>query len=470
MNRRGQVAVYLLMVIVAIALFALLNVDSFLAVRTKNRAQNGGDAAALAAARRQGEIIDEIGRLNIAHFRAAFAGDWRKCAAIEQDQRRMALLEPVYALEYASEAAKRNGLPVRDDFAEILDMHVRDVRLLYSSGGGDTDPYPESYPGAWGEYASAIDEMRRQGLAACADNVEYYDVLGSHLLLRFNFYNAIAAEDWCWFLFHCEGEGALNHYNSYGDWGALATSRHMTTENSEIFSLHLKARRGALAEVFTEEELDMLGRRFGLKMEDADFSVTNLFKDASQTWFFFDESYWGQWFDNLKLIGDEEGETFPIAGTVKPEYNVRGAAAVCRVAQTVESFAADTPGLLSWSAAAKPFGTIEDFGGEQGPVTCLKGFVLPCMRDTRLVPVDAAGGAYLATADIFWVKHLREHLPEYMRTGPRSNGGCFYCAQLIKWERESFRKRGIKWLKYHAGECVRPLDGPSARGGTSHGH
>ena len=49
--RRGQVALYLLMVLVGIFLIALLNVDAFDFVRGKNRAQNAGDAAALAAAR-----------------------------------------------------------------------------------------------------------------------------------------------------------------------------------------------------------------------------------------------------------------------------------------------------------------------------------------------------------------------------------------------------------------------------------
>ena len=50
--RRGQIAVLLAFVIVLIALFALLNVDSFVAVRVKDRLQNAGDAAALAAARK----------------------------------------------------------------------------------------------------------------------------------------------------------------------------------------------------------------------------------------------------------------------------------------------------------------------------------------------------------------------------------------------------------------------------------
>ena len=40
--RRGQVAVYLVMLLVALCVLALLNVDTFVAVRAKNRLQNGG--------------------------------------------------------------------------------------------------------------------------------------------------------------------------------------------------------------------------------------------------------------------------------------------------------------------------------------------------------------------------------------------------------------------------------------------
>ena len=67
-KRSGQVALYLIMVIFVIFLLTLMNVDVFMAVRGKTRLQNAGDAAALAAARRQGELLNEIGRLNIDHI------------------------------------------------------------------------------------------------------------------------------------------------------------------------------------------------------------------------------------------------------------------------------------------------------------------------------------------------------------------------------------------------------------------
>ncbi|MBR1920760.1 MAG: pilus assembly protein TadE, partial [Kiritimatiellae bacterium] len=72
--RRGQVAVYLLLVLLGLFLVAMLNVDVFGVVRGKNRVQNAGDAATLAAARRQGRLLNEIGALNVEHILAAARG------------------------------------------------------------------------------------------------------------------------------------------------------------------------------------------------------------------------------------------------------------------------------------------------------------------------------------------------------------------------------------------------------------
>ena len=47
--RRGQVALYLVMVLVAIAVMMFANVNMFLAVRAKNRMMNAVDEAAIAA-------------------------------------------------------------------------------------------------------------------------------------------------------------------------------------------------------------------------------------------------------------------------------------------------------------------------------------------------------------------------------------------------------------------------------------
>lgn len=466
--KRGQVVIYLIMTLVALCLLTLLNVDTFVAVRAKNRLQNGGDAAALAAARKQGSLINEIGRLNIEHFAAAVKNDAREAAEIVEKQRRLALLGPVEALRLADDAARQNGMEVRDEFATILRRHVAEIRTVYAGGGGEGEPYPEPYPGAWTEYATAIDDVISGGLATGPDNVEFYDAAGGHLLLERQFYHAISGKNWCWFHFHAEN--ALNSYDSYHDWAPLPARRENTLDNSEIFSLHVTARKGSLAEIFTDEELAELAKRFLEEPFDPASVKTNLLSDADQTWFFFDEGAWHRWFEGLHLADDEEAYDFPIAGEIRPEYNVRGCAAICRCMREIDSVALETSSDHTWSAAAKPFGLVENFDGENDTVTALKGFVTPAMNAVRLVPLDAVGGENLATADYGWVEHVRRHLAGYLAHGPTLAHSCFYCLQLVTWEHESFRNEGINWLKFHAGSCVRPTGGRSGHGGTSHGH
>ena len=146
---RGQVALYLAMVLVAVMVLALMNVGAFLAVRAKNHAMNAGDAAALAAARRQGELLNEIGRLNLRHAEADYRElckppgerDWSESAEIVHRQRRIAFLGPLDCLRVANEAAKANGVSVLyDDIA--VDNPA--ISLFYRHGFSEayrTDAY-----------------------------------------------------------------------------------------------------------------------------------------------------------------------------------------------------------------------------------------------------------------------------------------------------------------------------------------
>jgi hypothetical protein len=158
-------------------------------------------------------------------------------------------------------------------------------------------------------------------------------------------------------------------------------------------------------------------------------------------------------------------------GKVKDEYNVRGCAAICRVVYKAANLLNEGGAYSAeWAAAAKPFGTVEDFAGRLSPVTALNGFVTSAFTDVRLVPLDAVGGRDLSTADYGWMMHLREHLPLYLNSGPSALPGCYYCAQLQAWERESLRAEARRWLKYNSGSCVRTVGGDSYSGGTPHGH
>jgi len=476
-GRRGQVALYLLMVLVAIFLIALLNVDAFDVVRGKNRSQNAGDAAALAAARKQGRLLNELGRMNVEHIVAAARDDVAACEEIVMRQRRLALLGPVEGLRLANRAAKKNGMAVRDEFAAILREHVQEVRLVYSGGtNARGEPYPEPYPGAWTEYAAAIEDVIAEGLACGPDNVEFYGAQGGHYLLMKDFYHAIAGENWCWF--HWHAEGLLNSYSSYHDWAPLPARDEDSMENCEIFNLHVRAWKGALTDILTTNEIQHVCRAYGdgeIPQDELASSATITNRD--QVWFLYEGARegwtggnWGRWFNGLSLAGDDDGYEFPIVGEIKPEYNVRGCAAVCRCIEDVVSIANETESSVVWAAGAKPFGTVENFEGETDVVTALNALVVPCFTHVRLVPLDSVGGEDLATADYGWVTHVRRHLPHYLEHGPGNAQGCFYCLQLQTWERKSFREGGIRWIRNYAGTCVRGTGGGGSRGGTSHGH
>ena len=478
MRRSGQVALYLLMVIVAVCILALMNVDVFVSVRTKNRLQNAGDAAALAAARRQGRVLNEIGRLNVEHLVAAANDETERCARIVMEQRRLALLGPVEAIREADEAARKNGMEPRPEFSRILREHVAVVRTVYSGGGQAGDPYPEPWPGAWPAYAAAIEEAIADGLAAGPDNIEFYGAEGGHLLLTKDFYHAIAGRNWCWF--HFNAEGTLNSYKTYADWAPLPRREESSMDNSEIFSLHVRAVTGPATDIFRTKAclpgdclktiLDIVGK-YGAEDDlpvDADIlAKSHLIHDPNQVWFRYESGAWREW-EEISPFGEWN---FPVVGTVRPEYDVRGCAAILRCVNDISSTAIDNRAQLTWAAAAKPFGKID---GDDGalPVSDERfgRFVLPCFEAVRLVPLDSVGGRDLSTADAGWVDHVRHHLGHYMQFGPAARG-CYYCLQLETWENPVFRASGIEWIRYNAKTCVRPTGGGGGgHGGTSHGH
>lgn len=471
-NRNGQIVLLLVFILVILTSLVLLNVDIFTSVRKKTHIQHGGDAAAIAAAHKQGEILNEIGKKNIEHLVAAIRDETNLCRSIVMEQRHMALLDPVDALKAADEAARANGMATRSEFSKILQRHVDDIRTVYSEGAsGEGAPYPEPFPGAWVQYASKISNVILGGLAAGPDNLEFYDSLSGHLLLNRQFYNAIAAKDWCWF--HFNNKNILDDYGSYTDWAPLPAERENPLDNSEVFSLHIYSRKISFKSVFTNEEiLEILRRYSDEKFNEDDLNKSKLLADPEEVWFFFEPGRWSQWFIDLALASDGGMSDFPIVGGIKDEYNVRGCAAVLRCIDENTTVAVNSTATFNWSAAAKPFGAVEDFEGTLSPVTALNYLVVPAFTDVRLVPLDAVGGSNLATADYGWVTHIQDHLPIYMENGPSAiSGSCYYCDQLKAWERESFRRSGSNWLKFNSHTCQRPMPGGTINGGgTSHGH
>jgi hypothetical protein len=472
--RRAQVAIYLLMTIVAITLLALLNVDVYSLVRGKMRVENAGDAAAIAAAHYQGELLNKIGKLNLDHIVYAIANDKEKCDEIVLQQRRLALLGPIEALRMADDAARKNGEVPRKQLTDILMRHVLDIRTIYAAGNSNgADPYPESYPGAWEEYAQALELAVMKGLAVGPDNVEFYHFNSAHPLLNREFYHAVTGSNWCWFKFNARE--LLDTYDSYRSWWPLPVGNDRNTfENCEIFSLHLVAKTCSLLELFKKEEILELLELCKIKsslitpytIEDLEKSY--ILTNTTQTWFFYNPNAWSDWAEMNPFAGVDDYPPMPVIGEVKEEYDVRGAAAITRCVRNVESVAVQNESALNWTAAAKPFGSLQ-LDDKVAKVTHFANFVLPSFDNVRLVPIDSVGGRDLAMADYDWVVHIREHLPVYMLRGPVS-GSCYYCKALRRWENPMFRQKGSTWLKFHGETCRRPKGSGGHRGGTQHAH
>ena len=474
----GQVALYLVLVLVAITVLAIMNVGVYLSVATKNRAMNAGDAAALAAARRQGELLNEIGQLNLAHLNAALdvtdesqlAEGLEHCDALVLQQARLCFLGPLDGIRAGNEAAQANGATKEiDGLRDLLKQHVDEVRMVYAT---TTDAYPEPWEGAWREYATALETAIANPLYAGPDNIDFVDAATGHLLLKREFYDAIAGRNWCWFHFYAPG--VLDSYTNYRDWSPLSgeagedaqAARLRRCQNCEVYSLHLEARVGSAVDLLGTNLICRLTGRTAM-----DVARSLVITNTAQVWYFYDADADGDGWRTWTEI-DPNGEwSFPVVGPVKAEYDVRGAAAICRVTREVPNvLGSGEDRVVRWSAAAKPFGTVENEDGATDVVTANRDFVTPAFDAVRLVPIDAVGGRDLATADVEWMRHVRNDLPDYLENGPNALSSCYYCRQLVAWERPSLREQGNRWLKYHSSSCVRPTGGGSAHGGTPHGH
>jgi hypothetical protein len=458
--RRGQIALYLVAVLTAVVILAVMNVSVFLAVRAKNRAMNAGDAAALAVAKHQGELLNRIGEANIAHLKAAIANDAAACALIMARQRRLCFLGPLEGLSIGNDAARRNGVTAEGG-AGMLRL-LRDHALLVRDGyAANPQLYPPPWEGAWEEYAARLEVQvgaLGDGLVVAPDNVEFADAWQCFPLLSRQFYHAIAGRNWCWF--HFNGEWLFDRDSQ--SMPRPDFSRPSRRDNSEIYSLHLTF--APLPADLDETWINLIRTLTGCSEEEIERS--DLLKDRSQEWAFYD-SRWRDWWE----ISPNGPWRFPAAGEVKEEYDVLGCAAVCRVVGRFSDLVAERDDRQTrWVAAAKPFGTVEMADGTVGKVTDLERLVTPAFSDVRLVPIDTAGGQDLATADVDWMDHVRRHLPLYYEKGPLPNG-CYYCRQLVKWENVLFRRQGKDWLEYNAGSCRRPTGGSGgSTGGTPHGH
>jgi hypothetical protein len=468
-RRTGQIAIFLMMALVVLSFMVLWSVDVRRIVFMKGKSQDAGDASALAAARWQGSTLNLIGEANLLRALAVSAGNDAADDALAALQARLCFTGPMAAFAASQQAAKLNGIYARPDYTEIVLQHANTVRNTYTTPIDGDMLFPEPYLGAWTDYALMLEAIASDGIAAGPDNAQLYsDSLGGHILYDRAFYDAVISQNWCWF--HHNYPDLLTNYTDHTFWAPLPEVSTRNSENAEFFALHLIRASFAMDRVPDTPAPDTAALQN--LASQAGLDPTLIATQATQTvrsWYAYNPGRWGNW----AIMHTDGPESFPITGSVLPQYDYSGADAVIRVETAASRL---TPGLdgssrsdnILWTAAAKPFGYLESDGARIRPDAW--SLVLPAYHDIRLIPIDAASTGNGGFFDIAWRRHITEHLPIYVANGT-TEPGCTYCVTLTIWENPAFRSAGALWLSLYSSRCVVP-PGPGGEpgGGTRRGH
>ncbi len=452
-ERSGQTMIFIIMILVCLTIVVMLNFDVHKIIRTKTVTQNAGDAAALMAARWQGITLNLEGELNIMHALAMVNDDNDTIDAISNIQARLSYVGPMIAFMAAQQAAKNNGIYVNDDFTARIHEHADKVRYVYpTEPDNNGNPlFPEPWPNAWSEYADMLDTVADNGIAAAPDNQHLYaDYTSGHPLLDIGFYEAVAGRNWCWFVHNYPNYNVartdppttlLEGYKSYPPtwWPPLPFIPNRQYINSETFGLGINK----LTTTF-----DSFATSYNAAgSSDSHINTSSSISNQVSTWYGYSSAAWSKW-DSMDVHGSQN---FPVVGTVRPQYNYTGADAVIRIIADITRITpgagdSEVPQQITWTAAAKPFGMLNEADRPNAFQ-----IILPAFKDVRLIPISASstpsGGAF----NIPWRIHIENHLTKYLAEGPNGlNPDCWYCSQLSaakgKWEDPLFRQTGANWL------------------------
>ena len=493
-TRSGQAALYLVMVLFAIAVLMLVNVNAFLAVRAKNRMMNAVDQAAIAVAKSQGALLNRIGELNVLRLRAAVLGQ-EEPVELEAEQRRLAFLGPVRALARANAVAADWGCASGDspDAADGFRDHLDEIK-------SDFELYPEDRDNFWGEdlwrtYAAELSSALDGNPAVLPGYMEMVNPGASGLFANHAFYDVIAAKAWCWFTV---GNNRQYLEQDPAQLEPAEIRPAAVPENSEVFSLHVTY-KGWLDTAWASEYVS--GEGFNARwtnfvcqvtgLSEGDFAGNSTAADWSRKWAFYDcieadphrydnpDKYpWKKWSERKTLEGPEPftPDTFPIAGTVRPEYDITGCFASCMMLghipqlQWKDGNASDRTMLVT--AEAKPLGTVEDHlnGGGAAPVTAYCGFIAPSrpgeriFTEAQLVLMGSVPRSPGVSMEPAWYDHLKHHSPQ-----DPALSGCGYCFLWRQWA--SLRDSAREWLRQNEDSCrAKGGDGPAMKGGYEYAH
>ena len=471
--RNGQVALYLVMVLLAIAVLMMVNVNAFLAVRSKNRMMNAVDGAALAAAKYQGHLLNEVGRMNVEHLRAAVLGEpWTDENGEDEGirLRELTFLRPVEAIRISNEAAADWGFKGGEtpQAMEGFGDHIQEIRQ-------NPDLYPPTEGGEnlWHLYASALASALAGNPAVLPSYMEMVNPGSSGLFANHGFYDVLAAKAWCWF--------SIGDHAQYLDGDPSQAEPYEITpveapENSEVYSLHVTygtwmdsgwADEYIAGRGFSAKWTNFVCRVTGLGPEA--FSSRSYAADETQVWAFYDD-LWRTWSTTYNP------DDFPIAGTIKPEYDVAGCVASCMMLGHVQQIGQDdekrqSDKTILVTAEAKPLGTVEGLDGGTEPVTAYNRFIAPShpgeriFTEAQLVLMGSVPRSPGVSMEPDWYDHVKKHAPG------NPFPGCGYCKLWSEWSDPSFRSSIRDWLRQNAESCRASGEGGKIeKGGYEYAH
>ena len=230
-------------------------------------------------------------------------------------------------------------------------------------------------------------------------------------------------------------------------------------ENSEVFSLHVTYKTWMDTEWkdeyisgkgFSEKWTNFVCRVTGLAPES--FAKNSYAASETEVWAFYDDM-WKTWSTTYNP------DDFPIAGTIKPEYDVAGCVASCMMLGHIQQIGKDDEKLESdktilVTAEAKPLGTVEDLdGGGRAPVTAYHSFIAPSrpggqiFTEAQLVLMGSVPRSPGCSMEPGWYDHVKKHLPQ------QPGAGCGYCRLWQQWSDPSFRAQIRSWLQQNADSC-----------------
>ena len=470
-GRNGQVALYLVMVLLAIAVLMVVNINAFLAVRSKNRMMNAVDGAAIAAAKFQGALLNEVGRMNVEHLRAAVLGEPWTDAAGENPEirlRELTLLRPIEAIRISNEAAADWGFASGDSprAAEGFADHIQEILQ-------NPDLYPPADGGInlWHIYAEKLAAALSGNPAVLPNYMEMVNPGSSGLFASSAFYDVLAAKAWCWF--------SIGDHAQYLDEDPSQVEPYEVTpvevpENSEVYSLHVAYGTwmdSGWADEWRGTGFSETWTNFVLKVTGLESFATNSYA-ASETevWAFYDDN-WRTWSTTYNP------DDFPIAGTIRPEYDVAGCVASCMMLGNIQQIREDEGrgqvdgNSILVTAEAKPIGTVEGLDGGTAPVTAYNRFIAPSrpgeriFTEAQLVLMGSVPRSPGCSMEPDWYEHVKKHVPG------SPSPGCGYCKLWSEWSNPAFRSSIRSWLQQNAESCrAGGGEGKIEKGGYPYAH